>query len=552
MAFAVHTRTQPGVTGRDPDILVLDDGAGGRAEVWPALGFNCFHWEAVRDGRALDLLYADPALFGDGRPTRSGVPVLFPFPNRIRDGRFSWDGREYRLPIDDPERKNAIHGFACHHPWRVVGQGADGASAWVTGEFQTGRDAPDCLPLWPADHLIRITYRLGAGRCAEAEVVNPDRRPLPFGLGYHPYFRVPFASGTAAACLVRVPARQAWTLVGSVPTGERRPIDPAHDLNAPRRFADVHADDLLTGVPSTPADAERTLRPWRRAMRRRDAAVAGVGGLPRGGGIHAGAPSGVLRRAVHLHHRRDQPPAARRGRRTPRAATRRPLVGGFRDATRTFGIPESDLMTRRKRGILPLSRRPVPEAVRARVHSPLAVVLGSPAEVIHLLHACPETEAVCYQMDLYQAEKLREALAEAKFAARVETPPDLWDLPADFQSAVYLPARGGERELKIDMVEQAFHVLRPGGALVVWSSYETDPFFPTLLKKVFGRVHENRTEPDTVFWCPRVGDRPRRRHEVTFQARVPDGPSCRFLSRPGVFSYGRFDLGRGRWRRRRP
>ena len=106
-----------------------------------------------------------------------------------------------------------------------------------------------------------------------------------------------------------------------------------------------------------------------------------------------------------------------------------------------------------------------------------------------------------------------------------------------------MPARGGERELKIDMVEQAFHVLRPGGALVIWSSYETDPFFPTLLKKVFGRVHEQRMDPDAVLWAPRVGDRPRRRHEMTFQARVLGGPPCRFTSRPGVFSYGRFDEG---------
>ncbi len=74
MAFTVRTRTQPGVTGRDATIFVLDDGAGGRAEVWPALGFNCFRWQAVRDGRALDLLYSDPALFGDGRPTRTRRP----------------------------------------------------------------------------------------------------------------------------------------------------------------------------------------------------------------------------------------------------------------------------------------------------------------------------------------------------------------------------------------------------------------------------------------------------------------------------------------------
>ena len=254
MSFAVHTRTQPGVVGRDATICILEDGAGGRAEVWPALGFNCFHWEAVRDGRALDLLYTDPALFGDGRPTRSGVPILFPFPNRIRDGRFAWEGKEYSLPTNDPSVKNAIHGFACRRPWRVVGQGIDASSAWVTGEFQASRDGPDCLALWPADYVLRITVRLGPGVLrVEAEIENPDGRTLPFGLGYHPYFRVPSASD----CLVRTPAREMWTLVDSLPTGERRPVDAARDLTAPRRFADLQLDDLLTGLPEPDADGLR-------------------------------------------------------------------------------------------------------------------------------------------------------------------------------------------------------------------------------------------------------------------------------------------------------
>lgn len=253
MAFAVHTRRQPGVTGRDPTIFVLDDGAGGRAEVWPALGFNCFGWQAAADSVTLDLLYADPALFGDGRPTRSGIPILFPFPNRIRDGRFAWEGKDYQLPLDDPAGKNAIHGFACRHPWRVVGQGADAASAWVTGEFQASRDGADCLRLWPADYVLRVTHRLGGGVLrVEAEVENPDRRTLPFGLGYHPYFRVPFApGGDAADCHVQVPACEAWVLAETLPTGERAPVglDPAHDLNAPRLYRDLKLDDLLTRAP---------------------------------------------------------------------------------------------------------------------------------------------------------------------------------------------------------------------------------------------------------------------------------------------------------------
>jgi 16S rRNA (guanine1207-N2)-methyltransferase len=199
-------------------------------------------------------------------------------------------------------------------------------------------------------------------------------------------------------------------------------------------------------------------------------------------------------------------------------------------------------MPTRKRST-PLSQRPVPQLVRAKARPPLAVVLGSPAEVVNLLRGCGAPEATCYQMDLYQADRLREELAAASITARVVALPDLWDLPAEFQSAVYMPARSGERELKIDMAEQAFHVLRPGGTLVVWSSYEGDQFFPNLLKKIYGRVHPSHTEQDTVLWSQRAGDRPRRRHEVTFQARVGAGPSCRFVSRPGTFSYGRFDDG---------
>jgi 16S rRNA (guanine1207-N2)-methyltransferase len=97
--------------------------------------------------------------------------------------------------------------------------------------------------------------------------------------------------------------------------------------------------------------------------------------------------------------------------------------------------------------------------------------------------------------------------------------------------------------LKIDMVEQAYHVLRPRGIFAVLSPYRKDAFFPPLLKKVFGRVHAPTLGRSTLFWCQRDGDRPRRRHEVTFQVRLDEGRSLRFLSRPGTFAYGRYDDG---------
>jgi aldose 1-epimerase len=258
MTFAVHTRTESGPTHRDATIYVLQHGADAWAEVWPALGFNCIRWQVRRGDETLDLLYDDPDLFGDGRPTRSGIPVLFPFPNRIRAGRFDWGGKEYQLPCNESGGKNAIHGFVCQRPWRVVDHGANTTRAWVTGEFRGATDAADCAGLWPADYQLRITYALIPGRLRlEAEVVNPDTTALPFGLGFHPYFRLPFAAqGEADECHVTVAARSFWQLTDSLPTGERSPVDPRCDLNRPRRYGDLQLDDVLTDLPTITADTD--------------------------------------------------------------------------------------------------------------------------------------------------------------------------------------------------------------------------------------------------------------------------------------------------------
>ncbi len=252
MSFQVSTRQQAVSGSLDGTIHVLESRASGdRAEVWPALGFNCIHWSAEEAGQTLDLLYSDPQLFANGRPTRSGIPVLFPFPNRIRDGKFSWEGQDYLLPTNDPTQKNAIHGFACRHSWRVVDQGANEASAWITGEFLCSRDAPADRPLWPADHQLRLTIRLERGQLSlHAEVYNPDRVNLPFGLGYHPYFRVPLGGGTPEECLIQVPAARYWELRDNLPTGRQLPVDGPRDLTTARAYASLQVDDVLTGILS--------------------------------------------------------------------------------------------------------------------------------------------------------------------------------------------------------------------------------------------------------------------------------------------------------------
>ncbi|MFO0964363.1 MAG: aldose 1-epimerase [Gemmataceae bacterium] len=258
MSYHIHSERRLSPSGRSADTLVLRDDEGAGLEIWPAEGFNAFSWFVEHGGRQ-DLFYASPALFDEKRPTRSGNPILFPFPNRIRDASFSWAGQEYRLPATDGNGRNAIHGFAVRLPWRVVAQGADATGAFVTGEFQASKDSPDIRANWPADYRVRLTYRLGVDRLrVETVVDNPDHRPLPFGLGFHPYFSL--ASFGKEEAIVGVPANRYWPLEENLPTGTTAPVAGMRDLRAGREVGSLKLDDVLTGLDHSAPNAAGLLR----------------------------------------------------------------------------------------------------------------------------------------------------------------------------------------------------------------------------------------------------------------------------------------------------
>jgi 16S rRNA (guanine1207-N2)-methyltransferase len=185
----------------------------------------------------------------------------------------------------------------------------------------------------------------------------------------------------------------------------------------------------------------------------------------------------------------------------------------------------------------------LPTAVVQRLQGPLAIVLGSPAITAEVVSQAGVADCVCYQMDVFQAGRLRSELQRRGAHAEVVTLPDLWDLPARFQTVLYPSERGRERELKIDMVEQAQHILVPRGQFLATSEFDNDQLFPGLIKKIFGRVHADTLSRPSAFWGERIKGRPKRRHEQLFRARIGAGESLSFVSRPGTFSYGRMDEG---------
>ena len=215
-------------------------------------GFNCFSFKAdVGGGQLVEVIDSQPGFEdGEGRVSGNGIPVLFPFPNRIRGGRFSWRGQEYFLPdskVGYDNTGNAIHGFVIDRPWRVVDQGP----GFATGEFQLSVDAPDRRDLWPADFVIRLRYELSGGTLRSVfQIINPDKVALPWGLGTHSYFKLPLSDASEASkCLLTAPVTQQWSLDECLPSGEKTSIADDLALADGMYFGSRQFDDVFSGVP---------------------------------------------------------------------------------------------------------------------------------------------------------------------------------------------------------------------------------------------------------------------------------------------------------------
>lgn len=224
MNIDIHRQT---LAGREHEVIVLSAGDA-LAEVWPELGGNCVRWSVAGAG---ELLYAPPLEELAQRTTRGGIPVLFPFPNRIRDGRFQFAGQTYQLPLNDSTGRNAIHGFSPRVAWEH-----DGATTSL-------RLGPLGVP-WPGDLELQLRWHLE--ECSlrvDCRVVNHGDLAAPFGLGFHPYFAV-----AGPEDRMRVPADGRWELVDSLPTGRVVPVEGAYDLREPRRVSDLQLDDVYTSL----------------------------------------------------------------------------------------------------------------------------------------------------------------------------------------------------------------------------------------------------------------------------------------------------------------
>lgn len=225
-------------------VTITDSASGAEAKILVSLGFNCFSWRPVLSDGPREMLWSHPNFAnGSERPSASGIPLLFPFPGRIRQGKYSFAGRDYTLEPGDAFG-NAIHGFVHTRGWRVVEQ----SPQRVVGEFQASKDEPRLLSLWPSDFQIRASYEVRGGELlSDIRCENTGDARMPYGFGTHTYFRLPLVEGAdPEATEVYAPVSRIWQLHDMLATGEMLPITPEADLSgrplAGRPFDTVYTE----------------------------------------------------------------------------------------------------------------------------------------------------------------------------------------------------------------------------------------------------------------------------------------------------------------------
>jgi aldose 1-epimerase len=186
------------------------------------------------DGRDVIDGYAADGIADAGRGQ-----TLIPWPNRVKDGRWSWQGNDLQLALSEPKQRNAIHGLVRWLEWSVLEHDTSAAAVGVTVAPQSGYE-------WRLD--VRVRYALDAGGLTvEQSIINRSGTPAPVAAGAHPYITV--GTETIDSAILQF-AAETWLPTGDqqIPTGVEPVAGTAYDFSAPRAIGAVEIDYAFTDL----------------------------------------------------------------------------------------------------------------------------------------------------------------------------------------------------------------------------------------------------------------------------------------------------------------
>jgi len=164
---------------------------------------------------------------------------LIPWPNRLRDGWYRWDGEEQQVALSEPSRHNALHGLVRWSRWEPAERARDRL-------VMSHRLHPQ--PGYPFLLDLRIEYRLAErGLTATFHAANPGVRALPLAVGVHPYVKL--GAGPIDPDELTIPARTVLqTDERQIPTGSLPVEGTDFDFRTPRRIGGMRLDTAFADL----------------------------------------------------------------------------------------------------------------------------------------------------------------------------------------------------------------------------------------------------------------------------------------------------------------
>jgi aldose 1-epimerase len=199
----------------------------------------------TESGAALRVLEYDGVPVVDGFPEDSMAfggrgQLLMPWPNRIEDGAYSFDGRDLQLPHTEPARRNASHGLARWVAWTLEEHSPSSVSLVYRLMAQAGYP-------WTLD--LRVVYDLSAdGLTVTQSATNLADSPAPYASGAHPYLTV--GAGPVDGWELTLPA--ATRLLNSedrlLPIGREVVADTPYDFRVTRPIRGTVFNNAFTDL----------------------------------------------------------------------------------------------------------------------------------------------------------------------------------------------------------------------------------------------------------------------------------------------------------------
>jgi aldose 1-epimerase len=162
--------------------------------------------------------------------------VLYPFPNRLKDGNYTFEGKKYHFPIDNIATGNAIHGLGKKKAHRVssVVTTASYASITCTYEYE-GQETS-----YPFPFRFDIEFFISDSNNIEVTMsfTNTGGGNLPVGIGWHPYFSI---SENVSDTSMQLPDIQ-WIGIDErmLPTGKKQEYN---DFSTLRKIGNTSLDN---------------------------------------------------------------------------------------------------------------------------------------------------------------------------------------------------------------------------------------------------------------------------------------------------------------------